>query len=410
MHSLQSTSMRKIYLVPCLVLAVCTLQAETRELTLPAVVQAAFERSPERGLSDAMHQQGQAIRQQASSLLAGDPSFLLRHENDAVGGDDGYRQWESGLGMPMWLPGQRDRRGKVADTAENEAQAVNKLYLWQVAGQMRELLWSLNIAQAERALARQAVDSAINLEDDIQKRVTAGELARTDLILAQKETLLQEADQVAADSAYETLLGDYRLVTGLSYIPLHLDEVGSDATRISDSHPALVAARITSERVRAERDQVRGEKRANPLLYLGSKTERPESGESYDTALVVQINVPLGTSGHAAPNIAAAELRLSEAVSELARVRRNLENNLIEATEEKNRTSRTAELSKRQRQLAEEGLRLTRRSFELGETDVFTLLQARTQALNSRHDLRISHLQQGRALARYNQALGVIPE
>jgi outer membrane protein TolC len=55
-------------------------------------------------------------------------------------------------------------------------------------------------------------------------------------------------------------------------------------------------------------------------------------------------------------------------------------------------------------------LRLTRRGFELGESDLFTLLQARAQALAAERDLRLRRLELGRATARFNQALGVIPE
>ena len=80
----------------CLMLSLVTAfqpaQAETGELTLPAVVRASFERIPELALSGVMQQEGQVIRRQASSLLAGDPSFLLRHKNDAVARDDRYRQ------------------------------------------------------------------------------------------------------------------------------------------------------------------------------------------------------------------------------------------------------------------------------------------------------------------------------
>jgi outer membrane protein TolC len=408
MHSLQSV--RKGILVFCLLAALQPLRAGAGEPTLPDTVQAAFQRSPRLELSDAMRHSGQAIRSQASSPLAGAPSLLLRHESDAVTEDDGYREWEAGVEMPIWLPGQRDRRGKVADAVAGEAEALSKLQLWRVAGEVRELLWSLFIAESEQALARQAFESAKTLENDIAKRVTAGELARTELILAQKETLAREMAMMAADADYAALLGHYRLVTGLSVLPRHIEELEANLTAVTDGHPALVAARFATDRTRAERDQVRGEKYENPLLYLGSKTERPESRDSYQTALVVQINVPLGTSGDAAPNTAKAELRLSEAVSELSSVHRELENDLIEATSEKHRASQAVELSKRRRQLAEEGLRLTRRSFELGETDVFTLLQARAQALQSEHDLRISRLERGRAIARYNQALGVVPE
>lgn len=408
MHLLRAV--RSILLILYLLLALQSVQADAGELTLPMVVQAGFERSPRLELSVAMRQEGQAIRRQASSPLAGVPSFLLRHENDAVTEDDGYREWEAGLEMPIWLPGQRDRRGKVADAVEGEAEAVNQLQMWRVAGEIRELLWSLSMAESEQTLAEQAFESAKRLEADIRKRVAAGELAQTDLILARKETLQREAAMVAADADYDMLFGNYRLATGLAELPGDIDEAQTTASRVADDHPALVAARIATDRKRAERDQVRGEKYATPLLYLGSKTERPESGDSYHTALVVQINMPLGTSGQAAPNTAHAELQLSEAVSELARVRRQLENDLIRASTEKHRASQAVDLSKRQQQLAEDGARLTQRGFELGETDVFTLLQARAQALESEHDLRISRLEQGRAIARYNQALGVVPE
>jgi len=384
--------------------------AEAGQLTLSEVVQAGFERSPGLGLSDTMRHEGQAIRQQASSLLADNPALMIRHENDSVGSDNGFRQWEGGLEMPMWLPGQRDRRGKVADLAEGEADAVRKLQIWRMAGQIRELLWSLYIAESERALARQALEKVKALEADIAKRVAAGELARTDLILSQKETLAREAVRVSADTAYEVVLQNYRLATGLTDVPAQIDENKASINTIDDGHPALVAARFSSERMRAERDQVRGEKYANPLLFVGSKTEKPASGLSYDTALIVEVNVPLGTSVHAAPRTASAELRLSEAVSELATVRRELENSLIEAAAELQRTGIAVDLTGRQLQLASEGMRLTRRSFELGESDVFMLLQAGVQALESEHDLRISRLKQGRALSRYNQALGVIPE
>ncbi len=401
----------RVILLACGLPALPTaLLAEAGQLTLSEVVQAGFERSPGLGLSDTMRHEGQAIRQQASSLLADNPALMIRHENDTVGSDNGFRQWEGGLEMPMWLPGQRDRRGKVADLAEGEADAVRKLQIWRMAGQIRELLWSLYIAESERALARQALEKVKALEADIAKRVAAGELARTDLILSQKETLAREAVRVSADTAYDVLLQNYRLATGLTDVPAQIDENKASINTIDDGHPALVAARFSSERMRAERDQVRGEKYANPLLFVGSKTEKPASGLSYDTALIVEVNVPLGTSVHAAPRTASAELRLSEAVSELATVRRELENSLIEAAAELQRTGMAVDLTGRQQQLASEGMRLTRRSFELGESDVFMLLQAGVQALESEHDLRISRLKQGRALSRYNQALGVIPE
>jgi cobalt-zinc-cadmium efflux system outer membrane protein len=378
--------------------------------TLAVVVQAGYERYPQRPVSAALRRQGEAIRQQAASLLAGDPAVMLRHENDAYTDDNGFRQWEGGLDLPLWLPGQRHSRSQVAQATDSEADGLQQLQRWRVAGDMRELLWSLRIAATSLELADQAVVSAQVLEQDVEQRYRAGELARTDLILAQKEALQRRSERLSAASQQRTLRQQYTAWTGLAELPAAIDEPATTQPGIGDNHPALGAARLSASRARAQRDQVRTEKRANPVLTLGSKTERPESGLSYDTALVVAVNVPLGSRSQSAVKTAEAELSLSEASAELAQVRRDLEDELIRTREERRQTAQALQLAQQQHALASEGLRLTQRGFELGESDLFTLLQARAQALASERDLRLRRLELGRAVARYNQALGVIPE
>lgn len=401
---------RALLLMLMALLCASRLYAEPAGPSLAEAVQAGFERYPEAGLAQAIREQGEAIRQQASSLLAADPAVVLRHESDAVTDSDGFRQWEGGLEMPLWLPGQRQRRSRVAEATSGEADATLRAQRWKVAGEIRELLWSLEIAAAEHDVATRALQSSRDLEQDVDKRVRAGELARMDLILAQKETLAREIEQAAAASQHSALLMQYRALTGLSAVPADLDEAAATAGGIADDHPALVASRVAAERSRAERDQVRGEKRASPVLSLGGKSERPESGESYDNALILEVNLPLGTEGHAAPRTAQAERSLAEATAAVARARRDLENDLILAISARQQAQQAVQLATRQRQLAAEGLRLSQRAFELGENSLFMVLEARRQALASERALRISELELGRAVARYNQALGVIPE
>lgn len=378
--------------------------------SLSAVIQAGYERYPQRPLSEAVRSEGAAVRRQASSLLAGDPAVMLRHENDSYIDDNGFRQWEGGLELPLWLPGQREQRRQVATATDNEAEGIQRLQRWRVAGEVRELLWSLRIAAAGLALSDQGLGSAEVLETDVAKRYRAGELARTDLILAQKEVLARKTERVSAASHYDSLLQQYQAWTGLSELPADIQERAAEAPGIADNHPALEAAHRSASRARAQRDQVRTEKRANPLLTLGGKSERAESGLSYDTAVIVAINLPLGTRAQSAVRSAQAERNLTEADIELARVRRDLENDLIRATADQRKTSQELALAEQQYALAGEGLRLTRRAFELGESDLFTLLQARAQALAAERDLRLRRLELGRATARLNQALGVIPE
>ena len=384
--------------------------AEPEPPTLPAVIQAGVARNPDMPLTDAIRGQGQATRTQASSLFADDPAFMLRHETDAMNSDDGYRQWESGLAMPLWLPGQRDRRVKVADATEREADAFQQLTIWQVAGQLRELLWANQIAETELILARHALQSAQALEANVARRVQAGELARTDLILAQKETLAREIELATAVSARDARLMHYRHLTGLDVVPLDIREAAVEGTETPEDHPALSAVQETLARANADREQIRGEHRANPVLMVGGKAERPGSGMSYDSAVIVEISLPLGTKGQATVRNAAVERSYAEAMTAYNRTRMELEHDLHAAIADKQLAARSLQLAEQQNALATESQQLMQRAFELGESDLFILLQTRAQALTAERDFNLRRLEQGRAVARVNQALGVIPE
>ena len=379
-------------------------------LSVRTVVEAAFERNPDILLSGAIRQEGEAIRQQAASLLADDPSVVIRHESDEMTDDNGFRNWESSVHMPLWLPGQRKQRRDVAHTTEIEAASLAPFYKWRASGEIRELLWSIRIAEVEASLAQAAVDSAQALEADIDKRVAAGELAATDLILARKETLAHEIKHGTAAANLETLLGKYRVLTGLTAIPEDILENDAPDTAVIARHPALVAASVRADRARAERNQSRREKRANPVLAVGAKNERAENGMPYDTIMTLELSLPLGLKGQSAPAIASAERRLTEQQISYASVQRDLENTLDIAALEKQHTEQALELAHQQQQLSAEGLRLARRAFELGESGLFTLLRAHAEALAAERDFQIRQLEQGRAIARYNQALGVIPQ
>jgi outer membrane protein TolC len=377
---------------------------------LAGVIRAGLARDPNAALPGAVQAEGEAARAAASSLLAADPSLILHHESDVVASDDGYRNWQGGVEMPLWLPGQRDRYRRVADTTEQEAAALQRLQHWRMAGEVRELLWSLAIATAKLDLAEQALASAGKLQADVEKRVSAGELARSETILARKETLDRMADIAQAKAELEALQGKYRNQTGLQALPATFTEAMPAETVIPEDHPALAAARIAAARARSERDRVSSGRRGNPVLTLGGQSERDVRETSYDESITVELSVPFGMRSHHAPQVAAAERSLTEAMIELRRVQRELENERDRVLAEAGQSSVTFELSQQQEQLAEEGLRLMQRAFELGESDLFTLLQAHKQALAARRDLRISRLELGRAYARVNQIVGVIPE
>jgi outer membrane protein TolC len=390
--------------------AAVQLPVATADETLATVIRAGLEHAPDAALPAAVQAQGEAMRARAGSLLADDPALLLRHESDAVADDAGYRYWEGGLEMPLWLPGQRGRQADVAVATTREAGALARLQHWQMAGEMRELLWSLALAGAEAGLAKEALESARKLQADVERRVDAGELARSETILATRETLDREAELAVAVAEHDMLLEKYRHLTGLQTLPADFAETAAPGTAIADDHPALVAAALAAARARSERDLVAGERRGNPVLTLGGISERAAHDQSRDSALALEVSVPLGLRSHAAQRTADAERRLTESTIELARVRRDLETQRLRVLAETAQGARTHAIAREQKTLAEEGLRLSRRAFELGENSLFTLLQAHEQALSARRALRISEIELARARARLNQVLGVIPE
>ena len=67
-------------------------------------------------------------------------------------------------------------------------------------------------------------------------------------------------------------------------------------------------------------------------------------------------------------------------------------------------------VAERRHTLAHEALDLVHRAFDLGESDLTALLQSEARAREASVALELRRLEQGRARARLNQALGVVPE
>jgi outer membrane protein TolC len=68
------------------------------------------------------------------------------------------------------------------------------------------------------------------------------------------------------------------------------------------------------------------------------------------------------------------------------------------------------QVAERRAGLAAAALAVAERAFELGETDLAERLRAERRAREANLDLALRRAEQGQALARLNQALGIIPE
>ncbi len=400
----------KAWLPLCVFLMCASSTAIAAAPSLGEMVSAAIARNPGMELAGAERGIADALQRKAEQPFAGDPSANLKYQTDAIGSDLGYREWEGGIDLPLWLPGQADGYAQEAARTEDVSQAITDTIRLETAGRVRERLWAAAIARSEAEQAQDALNVANRLFEDVQRRVQAGELPRSDRLMAEKELLQREERlQLARNQAVqaERLFTRYTGLDAPTRPPLERPELAAGQ---GTDHPLLQLAQQRVERARAHRDRVSGERRQGPNLWLGGKTAKVAAGYNYESAVGVELSMPFGTAGHAAPALAEAESALTQAQVEQAATRLDLEDAQTLASLELESATAALTQTARRLALAEESLALSRRAFELGETDLVRLLQAQADALSARHDDQIRQLEHGQAIARLNQALGVIPQ
>jgi outer membrane protein TolC len=380
-------------------------------ITVAEAVQAALDRDPQYPLHQSTRAIGVGYREQAGSLLGGDPSLsLLAKSDELIGSDRGYQEYEAGVSLPLWLPGQRGARRAIADSLDTQAAGELKLVTWEVAGKVLDRGWQLRLAIAARQQAQRQWDSARQLERDIARRVQAGESPRGDRLMAEQETLAREAALDDATAEVEHARLAWRSLTGLDELPADLDQPAALSSQDSDGldtlHPQLSAAMSESGTARAVRNDTSRNRRARPVLTFYAKRDRGVREDPYTNSVGAEVSIPFGSGAHSAPGLAKAEADLTTAQARLATVERQLQLDQQQAKHALEQAERRFKSAGRRDTLARSRVTLSQRAFELGESDLYQLLIARQQAADAALELERSKLMTVRATAMYNHALG----
>lgn len=378
--------------------------------TLAETIQAAVERNPRVQLPAARMRLGQGYGKQAGSWLGDKPSFNMVYKTDQLTEQEGYRELEAALDLPMWNPGQRKALKALSDSIRTQAGSDERLLTWEVSSQVFEYAWTLKLAEQETTLAKALWESTQKLENDIQKRVEAGELPRTDALMAQQRTTqLQDIYEQAMLSEVQARTA-WKMYTGMEQLPEDLMDLQPPETAPIEQHPQLensdLAVQSAQANSRSEQQMTQG----NPSLILYARRDRDFSFEPYDNALGIGFSLPFATSPHGAGKIAEAEMQLTEAMANQAEIHRNLALLQEQSRQELESAKRRLKLAEQQYKIAEARVQLTQRAFELGETEVFLLLEARDEGARAADHLDRSRIAYHQSISRYNLSLGVIPE
>ncbi|MGR8918917.1 MAG: TolC family protein [Gammaproteobacteria bacterium] len=396
---------------PALLLAqhVDDLLSDDPGLSLATVVEQATARHPDAVAIAALEREAAAVHDVAATVLSAAPALTVRHNRDTPGEDFGVQEYEAMLELPLKRPGESRAWRHLAAATEALRSSQDGALSWRVAGLVREALWDVVMSRARVALSERAVAEAEALADAVETRVELGDLATIDLLEARARQLQHEAQAVEVRGQLADAVRRYVAVVGHSRIPTRLDEPEPRHPAFDEAHPALVAAAAGVERGAAMTELAGVRALGNPVLSVGPRWERGQSGAPFADTLGVILRLPFGGGDFRQLAEAQAAREGARARSREAEVRRELDLALHEAEHELATTRAAAKLATEAARLGEQRLAKVRFAFDAGEADLAALLRAQGSALDTSGRARLLGLETQRAVVRLNQALGRMP-
>jgi outer membrane protein, heavy metal efflux system len=377
-------------------------------LNMQVVLEKTFTRNPNQSVLRSRTAIVESKNILANAMLPHAPAVVVGHQNDSFASNRGEREWQADLELPIWLPNQRNNRYKVADATLANANATRESLKLSVAGMLREAMWEVAYNDNNVALTDNQLVLAKRLQQDIQKRFEAGELAKSDLYLAQQEVLKAEKEKLRAHAELMHARYRYQLLTGLHEIPATFDEPKSTIQDYSQS-PIWLEAVSKVSLAETELNLAEVESRENPQILLNMRRIQGGFDFTHNDSMGIKIRIPFGSDVRTAPIKAMAASEVGNAMSNKESLRMKLEQAMHEAEHNIEVSNAELEIAKQQHVIAKQSLTLTQKAFELGEMDLVNLLRAQAQFFESERAYSSRQIQLKWDIARYNQAVGVLP-
>ena len=246
------------------------------------------------------------------------------------------------------------------------------------------------------------------MASDVERRFKAGDLPRTDFNQAKgAEHAARSAASEAEVRVVRALLA-FTAVTGSDTLPTDEESLATSPPPLTE-HPALRqldrVAGVADARLRLATDT----RRDNPELTLAYRRERSSNTEAYGGSVTLGIRIPLATDARNEPKIAAANAEFIEARTAHARLRDQLQADLLASQRALQQAQGALVLAQERQRLAAETEGLLAKAFSLGEIDLATRLRTAAERYAADADAIRSRLESGRAISRLNQAFGVLP-
>ena len=381
-----------------------------QKTTLATAVEAAWSRAVASAEAAGISRQAAAEKQASSALWAAPPSVELSHRNDRLQSNNGARETEVALAVPLWLPGQKSAKQQAADSLSSLSQLSETEGKLRVAEVVRELHWQIAELQASQSLSKQQTSTFAAIASDVDKRVKAGDLARADALAAKGELLSAQATQSQAETQLEAAKRQWTALTGLAQTPdATFASAESPSPRQLAEHPELLRAEQQVDLARKRLDLVAKSNRSAPELITKFRQDIPGHGQGSAYSLGLAVRIPFGTDDRNAPLQAAAltELDIAQRKEQVLRAQLSARMESAKAAAEASQLQLQTEREKAS--LLNERAKLIRASFNAGETSLPELLRAASAAAQADYSAARQEAAFGLARARLQQAYGQLP-
>ena len=330
------------------------------------------------------------------------------HLSDRQLDDIGVYENEVALSLPLWLPGEKRAQtalGEAASTAQASREAE---FRWRVSASLRQQLWQLMLTRRQWELALEQEQRLQDVLEQVTIFTEAGDFSRADQLATMQELAIWKSQTMTLEADYQDAVREYQLLTGLLNVPSDISETLSAEQEIRGDHPALQMAMDQFAEAAASSEVTRQGNSARPSVQVFWRGFRGNRTGQDINALGLGLAVPLGQSPRRGPEIARANEGLANAEARLLETRRWLDLQLHEARHLLRTTREQLVNSTTMVEAASERYRLDKLAFELGEFSVWDWLRRLSEfkKIEQSHELLL--MQQGAAIAAYNQAVGEI--
>lgn len=379
----------------------------TSTAALRQAVEQAWQRSPLARTLDARQDEAAAASALANSWLATAPTLGLSERSDRWTDQRLQRETEVSLAAQVLLPGQYTARRRHAARSSEELALLRDRARLAVAGDVRQRLWE---AAAAREVLAEKSDRQRHLEelrDDVQRRVKAGDLPRSDALLAEQEVLAAANEVTLAKGRAAETMARLAILTGLSELPELDPEPLADAP--AAPHLRLRATQASEERAKAAVQLASAGTQSSPTVALSMRRERGPNFAESDRSIAVALQIPLVSATRDRPAAAQAATQLAAASAERREAEAAVAAELTLARLQLENAHAGLAAATRRVEAMREHTALFEKAFSQGERSLAELLRSRALTHEAEVALRQQRVAVGLAHAQLNQALGNLP-